>query len=326
MEIRTHRRNIVAGSLGIGLASAVGSTRAAIRPSHTSMTRLQEGAADWEAVAQALGASGELKEGDTFRVSMPRTDLEVTVQGVPIMPGFALGSYAAFKQVGPSADDTMVMGDLVLLDAELNGVMSGLFEAGLEITGVHNHLNEIAPHIMYMHYMGIGNAVALADGIRQALSASGTPLGETAASPSSTPKADATPMTDLDTEHLEETLGYSGKVANGGVVGFSVPRAETIMEGDVELIPSLGVATVLNFQPIEGGQAAITGDFLLLGEEVNPVAHTLRENHIEVHALHNHHLAEEPRYFYMHFFATGDPAELAQGLRAALDQTNSAKS
>jgi hypothetical protein len=325
MQRRTHRRNILAGTLGIVLSSTRLGTRAASAPAHTFTHRLQEQGPDWQAVAQALGATGALMKGDVFRVGMPRTDLDVTVKDVSIKPAFALGSYAAFKQVGP-ADDAIVMGDLVLLDAEVNAVMSGLFTAGLEITGVHNHLNELDPHVMYMHYMGHGSPIALAEGIRQALSASATPLGEATASSSGSPQAQATPVTDLDVPTLEETLGYSGKVANGAVVGFSVPRAETIMEGDLELIPSLGVATVLNFQPIEGGQAAITGDFLLLGEEVNPVAHVLRENDIEVHALHNHHLAEEPRYFYMHFFAAGDPVTLAYGLRAALDQTNSAES
>src|SRR5215471_19735431 len=129
---------------------------------------------DWKAVEQALGKSGQLQAGDVFRVGMPRTDLNVTVKGVPVKAGFALGSYAVFQQVGEHA---MVMGDLVLLDAEVPAVMSGLFGNGLEVTAVHNHLNEMSPHIMYMHYEGHGEAVQLAKGLRQALSASATPLG-----------------------------------------------------------------------------------------------------------------------------------------------------
>jgi hypothetical protein len=263
---------------------------------------------------------------DVFRIGMPPSDLKVTVQDVPFKPGFALGSYAAFKQVGQTGNDAIVMGDLVLLDTEVNGVMSGLFAAGLEITGVHDHLNGLNPHVMYPHYMGRGDPVTLAKGMHQALSASATPLGESMTSASGTPQPAATTTTELDTGHLEKTLRYSGKVANGGVVGFTVPRAETVKEGDTELFPSLGVATVLNFQSIAGGQAAITGDFVLREQEVNPVARTLREHGIEVHALHNRHLMEEPRLFYMHFFAKGDPSRLAQGRRAALDRTNSAKS
>lgn len=315
MDKHIHRRRFLVGSLGTALAA-----RAAAFPSTRAFA--QEQVPDWEAVQKALGASGQLMEGDVFRIGMPRTDLEVTVQGVSILPGFALGSYAAFKQVGSTPEETMVMGDLVLLDAELNGAMSGLFAGGLEITGIHNHLNEIEPHVMYMHYMGRGDAVELAEGIRQALSTSGTPLDQT--NPGGTPQGSATPVTELDVAQLERVLGYSGRVANGGIVGFSIGRAETIMEGDVELLPSMGVATAINFQPVEGGQAAITGDFLMIAAEVNPVARALHEHGIEVHALHNHHLMEEPRYFYMHFFSVGDPAELAQGLRAALDQTNSA--
>lgn len=302
---------------------------------HAAARTYQERGPDWAAVEDALGATGQMMDGDVFRISLPRTDLDVAVQGVPIKTSFALGSYAAFKQVGPTASDVMVMGDLVLLDAELSGVMSGLFAAGLEITAVHNHLNEMEPRVMYMHYMGRGNAVEMAEGIHAALSVSGTPLGQTspgaspggevAAGTGGTPDAEATPMTELDVAALEAVLGYSGRVANGGIVGFSIGRAETITEGDVALLPSMGVATAINFQPIEGGQAAITGDFLMTAEEVNPVVRALRENGIEVHALHNHHLAEEPRFFYMHFFATGDPMTLAQGLRAALDQINSAQ-
>src|SRR6266699_5691415 len=135
---------------------------------------------DWKTVEQALGKSGQLQAGDVFRIGMPRTDLTVTVKGVPVKAGFALGSYAAFKQVG---DRAMVMGDLVLLDQEVPAVMSGLLSGGLEVTAVHNHLNEMSPHVMYMHYEGHGDAVQMAKALRQALSASATPLSGTPAAP-----------------------------------------------------------------------------------------------------------------------------------------------
>jgi hypothetical protein len=153
---------------------------------------------DWKAVEQALGKSGQLQAGDVFRIGMPRTDLSVTVKGVPVKPGFALGSYAAFKQVG---DRAMVMGDLVLLDQEVPAVMSGLFSGGLDVTAVHNHLNEMSPHVMYMHYEGHGDAVQLAKALRQALSASGTPLG----GPGGPPAASEGPA--LDTKLVEQALG-----------------------------------------------------------------------------------------------------------------------
>jgi hypothetical protein len=268
---------------------------------------------DWKAVEQALGKSGQLQAGDVFRVGIPRTDLSVTVKGVPVKAGFALGSYAAFKQVG---DQAMVMGDLVLLDQEVPAVMSGLFSGGLEVTAVHNHLNEMSPHVMYMHYEGHGDAVQLAKALRQALSSSATPLGGlAAAAPSAAPS--------IDTKQIEQTLGRPGRDLGSGVFQVTVPRAEAITENGMPLLPAMGVVTVLNFQAVSDGKAAITGDFVLIDKEVNPVAKTLRQHGIDVTAIHNHGLFDAPRLFYMHFWGVEAPAKLAQGLKAALDQTNS---
>jgi len=270
---------------------------------------------DWKAVEQALGKSGQLQAGDVFRVGMPRTDLSVTVKGVPVKAGFALGSYAAFKQVG---DQAMVMGDLVLLDQEVPAVMAGLFRGGLEVTAVHNHLNEMSPHVMYMHFGGHGDAVQLAKALRQALSASGTPLGSSAA-----PAAAAGPM--LDIKQIEQALGRVGRDIGGGVYQVTVPRVEAITEMGHPLLPAMGVTTVINFQPTAEGKAAITGDFVLIDKEVNAVARALLQNGIDVTALHNHALMDSPRLFYMHFWASDDAARLARGLKAALDLTNSQK-
>jgi len=270
---------------------------------------------DWKAVEQALGKSGQMQAGDVFRIGMPRTDLSVTVKGVPVKAGFALGSYAAFKQVG---DQAMVMGDLVLLDQEVPAVMAGLFRGGLEVTAVHNHLNEMSPHVMYMHYGGHGDAVQLAKALRQALSASSTPLGS-----SSGPAATPTGPT-LDAKQIEQALGRTGRDI-GGVFQVTVPRAEAITEMGHPLLPAMGVTTVINFQPTADGKAAITGDFVLIDKEVNAVARALQQNGIDVTALHNHALMDTPRLFYMHFWATDDPAKLARGLKAALDLTNSQK-
>jgi hypothetical protein len=271
-------------------------------------------APDWKAVEQALGKPGQVQAGDVFRVGMPRTDLSVNVKGVPVKAGFALGSYAAFRQVG---DQAMVMGDLVLLDQEVPGVMSGLFSGGLEVTAVHNHLNEISPHVMYMHYEGHGDAVQLARALRQALAASATPLGggAPAGAPGGAPA--------IDSKQIEQTLGRAGRDIGGGVFQVVVPRAEAITENGMPLLPAMGIATVLNFQPLDGGKAAITGDFVLVDKEVNPVARALRQHGIDVTAIHNHGLLDTPRLFYMHFWAVESPVTLAQGLKAALDQTNS---
>src|SRR6059036_1812707 len=177
---------------------------------------------DWKAVEQALGKSGQMQPGDVFRIGMPRTDLAVTVRGVPVKAGFALGSYAAFKQVG---DNAMVMGDLVLLDQEVPAVMSGLLSGGLEVTAVHNHLNEMTPHVMYMHYEGHGDAVQMAKALRQALSASATPLGGSASAPA------ATGGPTLDTQQIGQALGRQGRDIGGGVYQVTVARAESITGG-----------------------------------------------------------------------------------------------
>ena len=299
MRLQILTRTIV--PLTLALATAPGLSRAA-EP-------------DWKAVEQALGKSGQVQAGDVYRVGMPRTDLAVTVKGVPVKAGFALGSYAAFKQMG---DHAMVMGDLVLLDQEVPAVMSGLFAGGLEVTAVHNHLNEMTPHVMYMHFGGHGDAVQLAKALRQALSASGTPFGPAAAPAASGGAA-------LDTKQIEQALGRSGRDIGGGVFQVAAPRAEAITEMGVPLLPAMGVVTAMNFQPTADGKAAITGDFVLIDKEVNPVARALRQHGIDVTAIHNHGLQDTPRLFYMHFWGTDDAAKLAQGLKEALAQTNSQK-
>ena len=273
--------------------------------------------ADWKAVEQALGKPGQLMPGDVFRVAMPRTDLKVKVQGVDVKAGFALGSYAAFKKM---SNEAMVMGDLVLLDEEVQNVMARLLAKGIAVTAVHNHLNEMSPHVMYMHYSGHGEAVQLATSLREALSASATPLGQSAAAPGG-PSGGP----DIDQKQVEAALGRTGRV-NNGILQVSVARAEKIMEGSaMELLPAMGVNTAINFQPTGDGKAAITGDFVLIDREVVAVAKTLRDNGIQVTALHNHGLDDNPRLFYMHFWANDDAVKLARGLKAALDLTNSKK-
>ena len=284
--------------------------------SRTTAQTAQPGAAvDWKAVGGALGKAGQLMAGDVYRVGLPRTDLNVTVGGVPVQPALALGSYAAFKSTG---DQAMVMGDLVLLDQEVQAVVDGLFAGGLSIDALHNHLNEMSPHVMYMHYSGMGDPVQLATALKKALGASATPFGGSSAA-----TASAGPQ--LDTKQIEGIVGHTGTMAAGGVFQVSIPRAEKITEDGLELPPAMGTAIALNFQPTSDGKAAITGDYVLVGTEVNPVARALRQNGIQVTALHSHALADEPRLFYVHFWANDDAVQLAKGLRAALDKTKSAK-
>jgi hypothetical protein len=282
---------------------------------HLSASGRAQSEVDWSAVEQALGTSGSMMPGNVFRVAMPRSDLNVTVEGVPVKANFALGSYAAFRPMDDGSGAVMVMGDLVLKDEEVPAVMSGLFDNGLQVTALHNHLNQVTPHVMYMHYEGMGDPVQLASGLHTALGASGTPLGSPAASaPYTGPQ--------LDLDMLQSVLGRSGMRADNGVVQFGVPRAEAITEDGMPLPPAMGTGVAINFEPNEDGKAAITGDFVLVGDEVNAVASTLRSSGIEVTALHNHALRDQPRLFYMHFWADDDPMKLASGLRAALDEIN----
>jgi len=282
-------------------------------------------AADWTKVADALGKSGTEMPGGVYRVGLPRTDLHVTLDGVQIKPTLALGSWLAFQPMG---DQAMVMGDLVLTEAEVNPVMKKLTESGIEITALHNHLLRAQPATLYMHVLGHGDPAKLATALNAGLALSGTPLGNAAPSTSSQPPAGraAQPQqVDLDTAMIDRVLGAKGK-ANGGVYQISLRRAETVKDGSMEVPEAMGSAEAINFQPTGGGKAAITGDFVLTGEEVNPVLRALRENGIEVTALHNHMLDDQPRLFFMHFWANDDAAKLAQGLRAALDKVNLARS
>jgi len=262
---------------------------------------------DWDAVAKAIGRPGTEMPGGIYRVGIGRSDLKVTVDDVQIKPSLALGSYLAFKKMGKQA---IVMGDLVLLQEEVNPVMKKLIEQGIEITAIHNHLLRSQPMVMYMHYQGHGDAAKLAAAVRSALEESKTPL-EAPAKPA------APPQIDLDTAAIEKTLGAKG-ANNGGVLAFGIPRAGKITEHGAQVPAAMGMAIAINFQPTGGGKAAITGDFVLTGNEVNPVLRTLRENGIEVTALHSHMLGEQPRLFFMHFWANDDAQKLADGLKAAL--------
>jgi hypothetical protein len=265
---------------------------------------------DWGKVDEALGAKGSMQPGDVYKYGFARSDLNVKLDGVTLEPAFALGSWAAFKQMG---DGTMVMGDLVLLEDEVGPVMQRLARGGIDVTAVHNHLLHAQPFPMYMHIEGHGDPVALAKTLKEALEASKTPLGGGAAKPASSSSAK------LDTQAIDRAMGRKGS-AKGDVYQFSIPRAEAVTVHGMTVPPSMGTAIGINFQPAGDGKAATTGDFVLRPEEVNPVLRTLLQNGIEVEALHSHMLEEEPRLFFMHFWGHDDAEKLARGLKAALDQ------
>jgi uncharacterized protein DUF1259 len=288
----------------IALAAAIGLSTAA------------HAGGDWARVGEALGKPGTELEGGIYKVALPRTDIKATLDGVALKPGFALGGWLAFEPMGRQS---MVMGDLVLTEDEVNPVMAKLLAGGITVTALHNHLLRNQPFTMYMHVLGTGDPVKLAGVLHDALAQSKTPLAA-AASGSSQPAAAAPvepPAIDLDTAALDRTIEAKGK-NNGGIYQYSIARAAPVKESGMPVPPSMGSAQAINFQPTGGGKAAITGDFVLTAGEVAPVMKALRAGGIEVTALHNHMLNDQPRLFFMHFWANDDAQKLAAGIKAAL--------
>lgn len=262
---------------------------------------------DSSALNTVFGKKGTVT-GNVYKISYPRSDLKVKVDGFPVAPGLALGSWVGIIQMGNPA---MMMGDLVLLDTEVPKVIKKLVEENLEVTAIHNHLIKETPAIKYLHYHGEGDAITLAKEIKAVLEVTATPL--TVVAKTQTQKIDWSKVTAI--------LGTTGK-QNGVLLQYGFPRKEKLTESGMEMPPSMGMATSINFQ-IAGNRAAITGDFVLLADEVNPVVKALTENGITVTAIHSHMLHDEPRLFMMHFWAVDNPEKLAKGLKAALDKTNS---
>src|SRR6202048_1639192 len=261
---------------------------------------------DTAKIDEAMGRSGQ-KTGEVYRLGFPRTDLHVSVAGCEIKAGVALGSWAAFAG---NDNDAMVMGDLVLLETEVTPVMKRLRAAGFDIAAVHNHVLSEMPRVIYMHYMGRGKSVELAKSLHAALAESKTPLDKPAP-----PAPPAEPPAFVKT--IEDIVGTKGRFS-GGVLSFGIPRAAAITDHGMTLTGAQGVAEAINFQEAGAGKVATTGDFVLMAEEVNPVISALEEHGIEVTALHSHMLTEQPRLFFMHFWAVGSTESVAAGIKAAL--------
>lgn len=283
-------------------------------------TPQQAGLEDWKSVQQALGKAGSMQPGDVYKVSFPRSDLKVIAAGVELKPALALGTWVAFKRM---EDMTIVMGDLVLTETEVTPVLTKLQQRGVEVTALHNHVLNESPRVMYMHIHAMGDAVKIANTIQDALALTKTPF----AAPATTQSREI----GIDIKQIDQIIGQSGKV-NGGVYQYSITRADEITDAGMAssthkmaIPPAMGLAQAINFQPTGGGKVAITGDFVLIASEVNPVIKALRDNGIEITALHSHMLTENPRLFFMHFWANDDALKLAGGLRAALDKVNVVK-
>ena len=291
-----------------GSAAPVAST-----PASTSTA-----AVDWKAVDAAMGRAGVVQPGEVQRYNFPRGDLSVVVRDprgdVKLRPSLALGGWIAMHGTG-TGNDVMAMGDLVLLESELPAVMSRLQQGGVEQTAVHHHVMRETPRVLYMHVSAHGDAVKIAAAVRAAVALTKAPAPTAPPAPGA-----ATPTIEMDTAGVAKALGFTGRV-NGGVYQVNAPRPETIRENGMTVPASMGLGSVMNFQPTGGGKAAITGDFVLLKNEVNPVIRALRAANIEVTSLHNHMLDDEPRLFFMHFWANDNAVTLARGLRSALDST-----
>jgi hypothetical protein len=270
---------------------------------------------DWQAVDEAFGLAGEMLERDVHRYSLPRSDLRVKSAGIEIQPGFALGSWVAFRPMGEGAE-VMAMGDLVLTEDEYNSVITVLQENGISQTAIHKHLPDESPAIWWVHIDAEGDGVEIAQSIRVALEETGTPF--------EAPSGAGEQEIGLDTARLDKIIGRQGE-ASGGIYKFNIPHAGTVTVHGTEVPPSMGTAIALNFQPTGEGRAAINGDFVMTADEIEPVIRALREHDIQVVSLHNHMTAEEPRLFFAHFWAVGNASELADGLRAALDQVDTAQ-
>jgi hypothetical protein len=256
-------------------------------------------------IDEVLGRSGQ-KTGDVYKVSFPRSDLHVSVHGLAIKPGLALGSWAAFLGTD---DKAMVMGDLVLLEGELNPVIAKLRSSGFDISAVHNHLMEESPRVLYAHYMGHGSATQLATSLRAALALSKTPVEK--------PAAAAEEAAPAWVKAVEDAVGRKGTF-KGGVLSYGVARSDAITVDGMTIPPAAGVAEAINFQAADSGNVATTGDFVLTAEEVNPVISELQGHQVSVTALHSHMLTEQPRLFFMHFWSVGSPETVGGGIKAAL--------
>jgi len=262
---------------------------------------------DSTALNNVFGKKGTVT-GNIYKIGYPRSDLKVKVGNFSVTPGLALGTWIGIINMG---DHAMMMGDLVLLDSELPKVINKLMEENLEITAIHNHLINETPAVKYIHYHGEGEPVKLAQEIKAVLEVTGTPLAPAMQNQTQT----------IDWNKVTGILGTTGK-QNGILLQYTFPRNEKLTESGMEMPPSMGMATTINFQ-MSGNIAATTGDFVLLADEVNPVIKALTENGISPTAIHSHMLHDEPRLFMMHFWGVSDPAKLATGLKAALDKTNS---
>lgn len=308
--VRSWPRRSRLASAGVGIALGVllaGGCAAPAAPAGSAGSPI-----DWNAVGAAMGSPLKTEEGDVHTAEFLRTDLHVVNAGVIENPGMELGAEAMFHQTTPGA--AVMIGEATVTGEELNKALARLEQDHtVEVTAIHKHLQDEAPRLWWVHYVGYGDPVAIAATLHAAFALTGMPLSEPAEAQAPLP---------LDTAALDRIIRVKGE-AEHGVYKFHVPVAQQITDtrADLALPALMEASTLLMFQPQGGGQAAINGDFAMTADQVNPVIQALQAHGITVISLHNHLLYESPRLFYMHFWATGQATTLAQGLRAALNAT-----
>jgi Domain of Unknown Function (DUF1259) len=264
---------------------------------------------DTAKIEQLTGGKGDLnaQEG-VFKVSVPRTDLAVTAAGVKMTPPMGLTSWAAFQQV---STQTMVMGDIVLLEDQVNPVMSVALTNGLEVTALHNHFFWDTPKVMFMHIGGMGSQEALAGAVGKVFAT----IKETSGGKGTVPHAELDPAkTSLEPKSIEEILGVKGQMANG-VYKVTIGRATNMHGHDVG--NTMGVNTWAAFVGSDD-TAVVDGDFAMLESELQPVLKALRGAGINIVAIHQHMTMEAPRVMFLHYWGVGPTRALATGLKAAL--------
>nr|WP_184347717.1 DUF1259 domain-containing protein [Streptomyces olivoverticillatus] len=267
---------------------------------------------DWRGVTRTLGRQGEVLAGTVYRVAFLRRDLRVVSKGVTITPDLAVGSYISFVRYADGS--TLMMGDMAVLETELQHVTDTLHAHGIGQTALHKHLLTQKPAIWWTHVHGHGHdAVALARGLRAALDRTGTPHTE--------PPATKAHRLDLDTAGIDAALHAKG-IQDGRIYKVIFARRERIIDGSRVLPKGTGSMTALIFQPVGHGRAAINGDFVLVASEVQRVIAALRHGGIDIVSLHSHGLTDSPRLFYIHFWAVDDAVKLARVLHRAVSTTN----
>lgn len=292
------------------LATSTGPLRP--KPGSASERRTSASRQDprWAAIRRVFGQQGETGEG-YFRVNLPRSDLHVRIGQDALDPGFEFTSYLGFAPVG--ASDVLVMGEVILLPEEVNAAVAEALRQGVEVPALHNHLIGEMPRIVYMHVRARGPAESVAKGLHAVFARTATPLQPAADEPARG-----------DWAAVDSVLGKHSE-AEGNVAEYVFPRRERVTEGDVPVKSSgmLETASEVVFQRLADGRVANTGELFLLPSEIVPVARELETHGLHVTAIHNHMVQETPRMYWLHWYATGDAATLARGVRAALARTNS---